>query len=226
MQENDCILVNSTQMHYGFERKMQECEFICILFHPDLLRCNKILYERYVEPIIRNSSIEYLYFSAASDQGLLFSGHLKEILALRKKHPAAYELDVMEHFYAIWKELYLHCREHLFSKEENTASDISLQKKMVSFIYQRFTEALSLDEIAAAGSISRSKCCIIFKRYLNQSPIDFLNSYRLEVACNLLKSTDYSITRIATACGFNHLSYFSKMFERKYGCTPSNYRRE
>ena len=42
--------------------------------------------------------------------------------------------------------------------------------------------------------------------------MDFLNAYRLKVSCNLLDATDKSITEIAFACGFNHLSYFSKTF--------------
>ena len=65
----------------------------------------------------------------------------------------------------------------------------------------------------------------IFKKYLQQSPVDFLNAYRLEVSRHLLKGTSYHITQIATSCGFNHLSYFSKMFMDKYGCTPSEYRK-
>lgn len=64
----------------------------------------------------------------------------------------------------------------------------------------------------------------IWKSLLQQSPIDFLNQYRLEVSCHLLKHTDLSITEIALNCGFLHLSYYSKMFCRCYGQTPSQYR--
>lgn len=102
--------------------------------------------------------------------------------------------------------------------------DLKLQNDMVSFLYQHYNEKITLEEIAAAGHISRSKCCRIFKHYLQQSPISFLNTYRLKVSCNLLDSTDKSITEIAFACGFNHLSYFSKNFYNHYGCTPREYR--
>ena len=85
-------------------------------------------------------------------------------------------------------------------------------------------EKLSLDEIAASGNVSRSKCCRIFKHYLQQSPIDFLNAYRLKISCSLLTATDKSVTEIALACGFNNLSYFSKYFCQHYGCTPRAYR--
>ncbi|MFQ6951908.1 helix-turn-helix transcriptional regulator [Blautia wexlerae] len=69
-----------------------------------------------------------------------------------------------------------------------------------------------------------SKCCQIFKHYMQQSPVDFLNAYRLKISCQLLCTTRKSITEIAMLCGFNHLSYFSKYFMECYGCTPREYR--
>ena len=80
-------------------------------------------------------------------------------------------------------------------------------------------------EIAAAGKVCRNKCCQIFRRYLCQSPIDFLNHYRLEVSCHLLNTTKMSIAEICTACGFNHQSYYSKIFLRTYHCTPRDFRK-
>lgn len=95
---------------------------------------------------------------------------------------------------------------------------------MISFIYKNYNSKITLDEIAGSGNICRSKCCRIFSKYLMQSPIDFLNTYRLEMSRNMLSSTDKSITEIALSCGFNHLSYFSEMFQRQFKCTPSEYK--
>ncbi len=104
-------------------------------------------------------------------------------------------------------------------------NDLKLQRDMVSYICQHYTERITLADIAAAGNVSRSKCCAIFKYYLQQSPVDFLNHYRLEVSRSLLKKQELNVTQVAVACGFNHLSYYSKLFCRSYGCTPSEYRR-
>ena len=59
---------------------------------------------------------------------------------------------------------------------------------------------------------------------MQQSPVEFLNAYRLKISCQLLCTTRKSITEIAMLCGFNHLSYFSKYFMECYGCTPREYR--
>lgn len=103
--------------------------------------------------------------------------------------------------------------------------DSTAQKAMVSYIYQNYSGKITLDDIAAAGHVSRSKCCRIFHDYLRQSPVDFLNRYRLESSRRLLGESGLSVTDTATACGFGHLSYFSKLFRECFGCTPKEYRK-
>lgn len=96
---------------------------------------------------------------------------------------------------------------------------------MTSYIYKNYKQNISLNDIAKSGNICRSKCCKMFKKYLNQSPIDFLNTYRLEISKSLLINSNSNITEIAFNSGFNHLSYFSKLFYEKYNFTPKEYRR-
>ena len=55
--------------------------------------------------------------------------------------------------------------------------DAAVQRKMVQYIYKNFSDRITLDEISNAGGVSRSKCCRVFKQYLQQSPVDFLNLY-------------------------------------------------
>ena len=133
--------------------------------------------------------------------------------------------DASGALHSLWRFLLLECKDSIQPALSPEPSDLALQKKMVSFIYEHYQEILTLDMISSAASISRSKCCIIFRQYLQQSPIDFLNKYRLEVSRYLLTNTASSITGIALSCGFNHLSYFSKLFCAAYGYTPREYRR-
>ena len=99
-----------------------------------------------------------------------------------------------------------------------------VQRKMVQYIYKNFSDRITLDEISNAGGVSRSKCCRVFKQYLQQSPVDFLNLYRLEVSCRLLRDTKESISVVAQLCGFGQQSYYNRLFLRKYNCTPKEYR--
>ena len=57
-----------------------------------------------------------------------------------------------------------------------------------------------------------------------KSPIQYLNSYRIEIACNMLLSTELSITDICLNCGFNDLSYFIKTFKKEKNISPKKFR--
>lgn len=218
LHENDCIMINARQMHYGYSSNRQKCVFTCILFHPQLLAENTLLYQKYVLPIIENSHLEYLYLHEDATA-------IDRIVQIKELALPGYEMEAIGILHILWSNLLQ--RNPFLSASETIKdySDLAIQKDMVSFINQHYSEKLSLADIAAAGNVCRSKCCSIFKYYLQQSPIDFLNYYRLEVSCHLLKNTNRPITEIAAICGFNHLSYYSKLFLRSYGHPPSEYRK-
>lgn len=224
LKENDCIMVNARQMHYGYSFHRQDCEFICILFHPSLFTPNKKLFQKYITPVVENANIEYLHFDSREDYGKEAAAYLDYIFKKEEQKAPGWEIEIIGAMHSFWNKIYKYCQEHFQEECIPVSSDLSTQKNMVSYIYQHYMEKLTLDDIAAAGNICRSKCCSIFKHYLQQSPVDFLNAYRLKVSCNLLKETQNSITQIALNCGFNHLSYYSKLFFKTYGCTPSEYR--
>ena len=56
--------------------------------------------------------------------------------------------------------------------------------------------------------------------------IQYLNDYRLTRAGEYLKMTEENVTQIALKCGFENLSYFNRLFRRKFGVTPRQYREE
>ena len=60
----------------------------------------------------------------------------------------------------------------------------------------------------------------------NKTPIEYLNYYRIESACEQLLTTDYSITEVALNSGFNDASYFIKIFKKHRGITPKQYIRQ
>lgn len=224
LNEKDSLMVNARQLHYGYSCQEQDCRFLCILFHPSLFGCNKALLQKYVTPVIENADCEYLHFQSGQTRGLEIAAYLEQIRCIKENAANAYELQAVAVMFQLWSSL-LQCGELVIEDRiYDRNSDLESQKKMVSFIYQHYAEQLSLNEIAASGNVSRSKCCLIFKHYLHQSPVDFLNMFRLKTSCDLLRNTEQSITDIALSCGFNHLSYFSKLFSRNFGCTPREYR--
>lgn len=224
LQEKDSLMVNARQMHYGYSCQNQDCRFLCILFHPSLFGSNKTLLQTFVAPVIEDADCEYLHFHANQIRGQEIAGYLEQIRCLKEGAAKAYEMQVIAVIFQLWSRL-LQCGEFIVrDNSKHGSSDLEIQKNMVSFIYQHYAEQISLEDIAASGNVSRSKCCMIFKHYMQQSPVDFLNTFRLKTSCSLLQNTEKNITEIAFSCGFNHLSYFSKQFIKNFGCTPREYR--
>lgn len=68
--------------------------------------------------------------------------------------------------------------------------------------------------------------CRIFKQITSLSPIDYVNYLRIEQACTLLTTTTMPIIEIALDCGFNDCSYFARVFQKRKGVAPSEYRKQ
>lgn len=95
----------------------------------------------------------------------------------------------------------------------------------VQFIHLNYSH-IRVNDIANYIGINRSYLTTIFKNKLNVSPQEYLVSYRLNKAKQLLLTTDLSIQEIAARIGYDNPLTFSKMFKNAYGKSPRHYRQE
>ncbi len=87
-----------------------------------------------------------------------------------------------------------------------------------------FREEFSLGSLAAEMGISEKYLCRLFKEYTAKTIVEHLNERRVENACREM-AEGQSVTRAALDSGFNDLSYFSKLFKRYKGTTPSQFKK-
>ena len=86
-------------------------------------------------------------------------------------------------------------------------------------------EKLSLDELAQCCHCSRSSFEKKFRRVFGTSPGQYLLNRRLSAAETMLRETDNSCAQIAEVCGFANQFIFSRLFSKRYGASPMNYRK-
>jgi AraC-like DNA-binding protein len=224
IHEHDGLLINSRQMHYGFSDDGTDNEFYCIVFKPQLLTSNQELLHKYVDPIIENILVPYYYLSAAKKNERKIIKLFDRVFHLNEIKETGFELAILSKLQNFWAEWFNLLKSYSVYPEKQTDKDIAAQKLMVHFVYANYMSRITLDDIATAGSVCRSSCCRIFRRYFNKTPNDFLNSYRLDVSMNLLLDTTHSVTDISYSCGFNSPSYYAEIFSYYKGCTPTEFR--
>lgn len=100
-----------------------------------------------------------------------------------------------------------------------------LVEQAIQYIEYNYMNDISTTIIANFFSLDRTYFFRIFKRYTNISPSKYIISYRIKKATEFLKSNDYTISQIAAFVGINDIYYFSKLFKKEMGITPSQYRK-
>lgn len=106
-----------------------------------------------------------------------------------------------------------------------------MSQKLEEYIREKelFLNAkLSLNDLATEMGTNRSYLSNCLNNELGVTFYDFINSFRLERAKSLLGDAAFggSIEETALLSGFNSVSTFRRSFQKKYGCTPSQYRRQ
>lgn len=223
LDPNNGIFVNSNQIHYGFSYDNTDCVFIYALWHPLLLCATNGIENEYVQPITKNSSLPFISLNSEVNwqNSILSDVHEMNRLLANKAAP----LILQSTIYKIWYTIYVNTN-HGKRCSVATSPQLSILKDMLSFVHESYGEKITLHDIADAGKISISSCNILFKKYLMDSPVKYLLSYRLMKSSELLTETTLSITEIAFEVGFSNPSYFIDSFKREYGCTPNEYRKE
>ena len=94
------------------------------------------------------------------------------------------------------------------------------------YLDSNYADNINLDTLASMAHMNKYYLVHAFTRYAGMSPINYLNARRLETSKELLTSTDFSISQIATSVGFSSQSYFSQVFRKEMNMTPNEYRKK
>lgn len=222
MKAGEGIFVNSRQLHLIHADKDEDCELLCLIFHPIIMCSTQYVTDNYVKPIIDNSDIQYVHLKSE------ISWQKRVLEDIAKMEPFCESdrghMRVMNFIFDLWEQLYDNLIGNCDAEDGRINQDLSCIKNMISFIHKNYRNKITLNEICNVGNVGKSKCNILFEKYYNVSPIEYVKNYRIEQGARLLTLSDMSITEIAYEVGFAEGSYFSKAFSEKVGIAPIKYR--
>lgn len=136
------------------------------------------------------------------------------------------ELAVMARLYSILAKVALAgaLRQADPGDSSRAALKLARIKKALQYIFDHYAGKISVKDLAGAAGLSSFHFCRQFKAVMNQTPVNYLNRYRVDRAAELLRDPERKILETSLDVGFTHLSYFIKTFKRLQHCTPSEYR--
>ena len=222
LRKGDTIVVNSNQIHYNMTVNGEVAKYVIAVIHPRILTNSVAVEMQAVKPITDNPEISYLRFRYINE----YTEQMRDlVLDLPKVRHDPFEIT--KQFYLIW-DIIRKQAEYLGATKEDAVSDPRMMsfKAMMHFISDNYQEQITLGDISASGNISKSLCNTLFHQYVGESPINYLMHLRARKVAELLRSSNMSMSEIASRTGFGGVSYMSETFRKFFEKSPREYRKQ
>lgn len=220
VQAGDTVVVGSGVCHSGHPL---DSEYVCLVFdmrsflerNPMAARTAQLL----TQPECR-------ILSRMPRELPELDGILDGLIEAMEQKGDGYTLYVQGALYQLFAII---LRENLYTVEKETSlrrtSRLLPMKNAVKYIEEHYATGITLDDLSRSAGMSRKYFCSYFRGITGKTPMEYLNGYRIEKACELLLDGDRSVATVAGDCGFNDVSYFARRFRQAMGTTPLEYRK-
>lgn len=226
IDEEELVLVTNPHLEHAwkdYRNVSKNIHEITIQFHPDLLT------DTFLN---KNQMISIRQLFRHAERGVAFSREsiakvrplLKTLTCENDSFYSLIKLLIILHELSIDKGMReLSTGQFAANVMHQHSSDENLGRVM-DYLSRHYSEVIRLSEVAEMVNMSESSFCRFFKQHTSKSFIDFLTDIRLGAASRALIDSSLSIAEIGYDCGFNNLSNFNRIFKKKKGVTPSEFR--
>lgn len=225
VKKGDILIVPPFSLHSG-KPLNKFCECKSIVFNLDLLKSNTAdsISLKYLNPILEKS---YVFPLVISEKHPVHSKILECFLIIAENYENqnwAYELEIKSQLYKVFTLMFREKIIELNHSEVEIETKSDKIKSIIEYVKKHYKSNITLTEVANYLDYSENHFCRFFKAQTGSTFIEYLNSIRLNVSATLLFNTDMSVTDIALESGFDNLSYFIRIFKKKFFCTPFKFR--
>ena len=217
--EGDVIFITDGTLHGGNPQD-HTCVYDCIVFDLQILLQDNHTCSKNIHDIMDHKITIHNLLSERSPAVLPIVDNLTLALSGKK---TGYEFMTQGYLYQLIGTI---LEEHLYEedvKDIKAARHLNSIKNVLAYIAENYDSSISLDNLAKIAGMNPKYFCRYFRSMTERTPIDYLNYYRIECACEMLSTKDISIKETAISCGFNDESYFIKTFHKYKGITPKQF---
>ena len=202
LKKNESLFVPGGIMHAA---EPDECSYECLVFYPSVLYSTQK-----IRTVIKSKLTSPVKFSNNHDVEKLFESY--------RTNKEGSEFDIISRLYAIAAAA-CERQEKIDIKSEYKIEKI---KAVITYIEENYSRNITLSELSECCAMSPNYFCKFFKEVTAHTPMEYIITYRLEAACEMLLS-GINVTDTAYNCGFNDISYFIHVFKKHFGVSPKKY---
>ena len=99
-------------------------------------------------------------------------------------------------------------------------------RDILIYMSNNFNLPLTNEEIAAENGLAVRTLTALFAETLHMTPVQYMNAYRISVACERFQTTSMTVAEVAKWSGFDDVKYFSRVFRKEKGMSPQEYKKK
>lgn len=111
-------------------------------------------------------------------------------------------------------------------RDQQLQSTVETMEQVVEYIQKNYKEKINVTKIAELFFLERRRLAYLFERHTGLAPNTYITEYRITKSKALLKRAELSIAEVAERVGYDDCFYFSRVFKKQTGISPSTYRRK
>lgn len=220
-QKGDVILLREGTLHGGVPK---DCIYECFDFYLHGLFANVPSVKEHLRPFYRHVLSPLVYYPSSSEVCPI----IEEMLSAFRngKEERLCRLMTLANISRLFATIYeIGYYQHNTATNSDVATNIEQLKPVLEYIETHFSEPLSLARLAGIIKMNPKYFCRFFSSITQQTPMNYVNYYRIEQAANMLATTETSVTEVGLDCGFNDTCHFIKTFKKYKGVTPKQFQK-
>lgn len=223
IEESELVLIGSNIPHGWFNSEniaLQNVQEITVQFHKDLFD------DKFLD---RDQMIHIRSMLEQSRNGIVFPketarkirGNLQS-LSQKKGFNSMIGLFSILHDLSLSKDM--RALSSLTLADESVTHESRRMEKILHYLKDNYQQKITLEEVTGEVNMTVVSFSRFIKKRTGKTFTEFLNNIRLSHACRLLIDTQQTIAELSYKCGYNNLSYFNRIFKRRYNITPKEFR--
>nr|WP_272509815.1 AraC family transcriptional regulator [Paenibacillus chitinolyticus] len=107
---------------------------------------------------------------------------------------------------------------------QNSCETHTLFERVSNYMQEYYDQSLTIASLAEQNNVNRNRLSYVFRTHAGMGPAEYLLKYRLNMAQRMLFTSDVPVQQIAQAVGIADPFYFSRVFKKQFGISPTKYR--